>query len=233
MLFDQDYYLSINEARWQVAKTILAELTAQGISLQTCLDVGCGPGWFTAKLEKLDLLVQGIDGRQELLDLAQTRVPSAAFFQVDVESATAMSSCQSSDLVFCFGLIYHTENPFRVIRNLASLTQKVLLIESIIIPSPDPITWLIEEGKNDTQGLTHYAMLPSRQALLKMIQVSGIPYIYEYIGSINHPDFQETAEKYRRRQLFMASRSPVSLENMTLIPPISTPKYTKDKFRKS
>lgn len=234
MLFDQEYYLSINQARWQVVSEILQQLSNQPeFSLATCLDVGCGPGWFAAKLVELGLQVQGIDGREELITAAQSRVKNAQFLQVDAESKTAMSKCQTSDLVLCLGLIYHTENPFRVVRNVAALTQKVLLVESIIIPNSEPITWLIEEGKNETQGLTHYAMLPSRNCLLKMLQVSGIPHIYEYTGTINHIDFLETPSKHRRRQLFMATTMPVNLDNFQEVPEIQTPKYTKDKFNKN
>ncbi|TVQ46859.1 MAG: class I SAM-dependent methyltransferase [Gloeocapsa sp. DLM2.Bin57] len=224
MLFDQDYYLSINHARWETAKPIIQ--TIQTITpLHTCLDVGCGPGWFADKLVNLGLKVQGIDGRQDLLDIASQRVPDGNFSLVDVESKTAMSNLQTADLVFCFGLIYHTENPFRVIRNLASLTQKILFIESMVIPVDQPVSWLVEEGKNETQGLTYHAMIPSSSCLVKMLQVSGIPHIYRYTAKIEHIDFLDTPEKHRRRQVFLASQIPLNLTDFIKVAQIETPKY--------
>ena len=228
MLFDQDYYLAINEARWEMAKPVIAQIKTT-ISLDTCLDVGCGPGWFTDKLVNLGLKVQGIDGREELIAIANQRVSTADFRQLDVESKTAMSTLQPADLVFCFGLIYHTENPFRVIRNVVSLTQKILFIESMVIPVDEPISWLVTEGNNETQGLTYHAMIPSSNCLIKMLQIAGIPYIYQYQGNINHVDFQETPQKYRRRQVFVASHIPLKLRDFCITSQIKTPKYNFEK----
>jgi SAM-dependent methyltransferase len=224
MLFDQDYYLSINRARWETAQVIIQKIQAI-IPIDTCLDVGCGPGWFAEQLVNLGLKVQGIDGRQDLIDIADQRVPTANFTVLDVESKTAMETLQPADLVFCFGLIYHTENPFRVIRNLATLTKKILFIESIVIPLEQPISWLVEEGQNETQGLTYHAMIPSSSCLIKMLQVAGIPHIYRYTGKINHVDFEETSEKYRRRQVFLASHLPLNLDDFAQVSQIETPKY--------
>lgn len=230
MLFDQSYYLSINEARWQVCELILKDIQKQNqLSLNTCLDIGCGPGWFADKLVNLGLKVKGVEGRPELVEVARERVPLAEFIEMNVESKTAMSTLKPADLVFCLGLIYHTENPFMVIRNLSSLTEKILLIESIIIPGDQPITWLVSEGNNHTQGLTYHALIPSAKCLVKMLQVAGIPHVYQYTGAINHEDFQETDAKYRRRQLFLASKMPLNVDNFQALPPMETPKYSFNK----
>ncbi|ELR97719.1 bifunctional 2-polyprenyl-6-hydroxyphenol methylase/3-demethylubiquinol 3-O-methyltransferase UbiG [Gloeocapsa sp. PCC 73106] len=226
LLFDQSYYISINEARWQVCEAILKEIQSkQQITLNTCLDVGCGPGWFADKLVRLGLKVQGVDGRDDLIEIARERVSAANFIQIDVESKTAMSHLPVADLIFCLGLIYHTENPFRVIRNLCSLAPKILLIESIIIPGEQPITWLVEEGTNETQGLTYHALIPSRNCLVKMLQIAGMSHIYQYTGAIAHEDFQETDTKYRRRELFIAAQIPLNISNCQELPELKTPKY--------
>ncbi|MBR8826627.1 MAG: class I SAM-dependent methyltransferase [Gomphosphaeria aponina SAG 52.96 = DSM 107014] len=231
MLFDEPYYISINEARWTVAEKVLNELKVKhNLALSSCLDVGCGPGWFAEKLVNWGVKVTGIDGRLELVEAARNRVANASFELVDVESKTAMSSLSKADLVFAFGLLYHTENPFRVIRNLHSLTEKVLLIESQIIPGDNPITWLVEEGKNETQGLTHHALIPSRSCLLKMLQVAGFAYVYEYLGKVDHEDFIETETKYGRRGIFLAAHEKLQGQDLVECPQITTPKY---EFHKS
>ncbi|MBW4620691.1 MAG: class I SAM-dependent methyltransferase [Cyanosarcina radialis HA8281-LM2] len=224
MLFDQPFYLSINEARWIVAQTILNEIKLQ-IDLSSCLDVGCGPGWFSQKLIDLGLSVTGIDGRLELVELARKRVEKAQFYCGDLESKNQISSFSAADLVFCFGLLYHTENPFRAIRNLYALTKKVLLIESIIIPGDNPIAWLVKEGQNETQGLTHYALIPSRTCTIQMLRVAGFKYVYEYNGEVNHEDFKATDTKHQRRRIFLASLVQLGVNNLVEVPEISTPKY--------
>ena len=226
MLFDKPYYISINEARWTVAEKVINEIKLNnGLDLSSCLDVGCGPGWFAQKLVAWGAAVEGIDGRIEVIEQARKRVPNARFYCIDVESKTQMSSFSRAELVFCFGLLYHTENPFRVIRNLHALTEKILFIESMIIPGDNPIAWLVEEGSNETQGLTHHAMIPSRNCALKMLQVAGFEYVYEYVGQVDHEDFIDTETKYRRRRIFLGSNLKLNISNLNESPKIATPKY--------
>ncbi len=226
MLFDEPYYININEARWTVAEKVINEIKFKnGLDLSNCIDVGCGPGWFAQKLVSWGAAVEGIDGRMELIEQARKRVPNAQFYCVDVESKTQMSNFSRADLVFCFGLLYHTENPFRVIRNLHALTEKILFIESMIVPGDNPIAWLVEEGKNETQGLTHYAMIPSKNCAIKMLQIAGFKYVYEYIGQVDHEDFIDTETKYRRRRIFLASNLKLNISNLNESPKIATPKY--------
>jgi 2-polyprenyl-3-methyl-5-hydroxy-6-metoxy-1,4-benzoquinol methylase len=226
MLFDEPYYIDINHARWTVVETILNAIKQKNeIELSSCLDVGCGPGWFSRKLVDRGLSVIGIDGRLELVEIAKDRVSHAKFDCKDIESREQISKLDRADLVFCFGLLYHTENPFRAIRNLYALTKKILLIESIIIPGNKPIAWLVEEGKNETQGLTHYAMIPSRSCAIEMLRIAGFKYVYEYQGEVEHEDFRETDDKHQRRRIFLASLVNLEVNNLVQAPQTSTPKY--------
>jgi SAM-dependent methyltransferase len=229
LLFDQPYYLRINEARWDVASWTLDDLRRAGLALTSCLDVGCGPGWFAERLVAAGLQVEGIDGRRELIDEARRRVPSAVFHVSNIESDRPLGNSEPFDLVFCFGLLYHTENPFKVLRNLYALTAKVLLLESMVLPGDDPIYLLHAEGANETQGLTYHALLPTRTALVKMLQVAGFRHVLELSAQVPHEDFAETQERHRRRTILLGSRVPLSLANWISLPDIQTPKYNHAK----
>lgn len=225
MLFDKSYYIDINNARWNITKKILDEVRDNKQNIDTCIDIGCGPGWFSKKLLDWGLAVHGIDGRLELIYEAKRRVPNAKFSHINIESNMEVSQLTSEDLILCFGILYHTENPFRVIRNLETLTKKILFIESMIIPESKPILWLVEENKNETQGLTRYAMIPSQTCMIKMLQTSGFEYVYKYLGNVDHEDFIESDTKYKRRGIFIASRVNLKVKDLVLVPDIPTPKY--------
>lgn len=202
-LFDRSYYLEINEARWSVAESVIEGLP----NVRTCIDVGCGPGWFSDRLSKRGLDVFGIDGRQELVDEAARRVPKAKFKTFDITSIDDSRSLLPADLVFCFGLLYHLENPFAAIRNLHFLTENFLFIETQIAPGEGNDFVLVSEGRNQTQGLNFYAVIPSRRALLKMLYVAGFKSVHRYSGKFAHSDFFDTPDRLHRREVFLAAKS--------------------------
>ena len=226
LLFDEPYYIEINEARWAMARPVVERLRASlPGGLTTCADVGAGPGWFAEQLAKLGLTVTGLEGRSDLADEAARRVPSATFQQVNVESAEAMGELGPFDLTFCFGLLYHTENPFQVVRNLEKFTRKVLFVETMVLPTEEPILRLVSEGNNETQGLTFHSVIPSRTSLVKMLQTAGFAWVAEYTGRVDHPDFVDTPERFRRRGIFLAARLPLDVQGFRVFGEVAAPKY--------
>ncbi|TAK64230.1 class I SAM-dependent methyltransferase [Methylobacter sp.] len=202
ILFDQPYYLEINEARWESAEKIISSLP----KIKTCIDAGCGPGWFAERLAERELVVFGIDGRAELTEEARRRVPKAIFSTIDITSLQAAAFLPKADLVFCFGLLYHLENPFAAIRALYQASNRFLLIETQIAPEEGAGFQLVSEGQNETQGLTYHALIPSRKALVKMLYVAGFSHVMRYTGKVNHIDFNDSLSRRHRREIFLASR---------------------------
>jgi SAM-dependent methyltransferase len=196
-----------------------------GVELSNCIDVGCGPGWFTKRLIDYGLSVVGIDARAELIEVARGRVPEGEFYQVDVESKREVSQLSHADLIFCFGLLYHVESPFRVIRNLQGLTKTILFIESIVIPEKRHCALLVEENKNETQGLTGCALIPTGSCITKLLYSSGFEYVYEYMGNVDHKDFIETEHQYKRRRVFIGSNSQLTVSDLGRVPDVTAPKY--------
>ena len=209
MLFDQPYYLEINEARWATASAILSSLPP----MNTCIDAGCGPGWFSSRLLETGLSVFGFDGRHEIVEEARKRAPGALFSTLDITSRHAADGLPVADLVFCFGLLYHLENPFAAIRGLHGATRRFMLIETQIAPESGPACRLVSEGNNETQGLTYHALIPSRSVLVKMLYVAGYKSVLRYTGRTNHPDFYDTEDKLHRREIFLASRVSVDIQD--------------------
>jgi SAM-dependent methyltransferase len=219
-LFDRAHYQAINDARWQAATVILDGLP----DMRTCLDVGAGPGWFTEKLAARGYNVIGVEGRPELAAAARTRVPGTHFAVVDIEDPMMAAALPPADLVFCFGLLYHLEDPFRGIRHLHALTRRCLLIETQILPGDELHLRLIAEGRNATQGLRHHALVPTRRALVKMLQVAGFNRIFRYAAPIDHEDFVDTPEKNHRREVFLATDEAFECPDFVREPASDAPK---------
>jgi SAM-dependent methyltransferase len=169
--FDQRLYQELNAARERVVQRVLGDLK-QRLQLKTAIDIGCGLGHFSHFLHSLGFEVLGIDAREDNIEEARRRYPELAFQVVNAEDM-AMSKLGTFDLVLCLGLLYHLENPFRVIRQLSGMTAKLTMIEGVCYPSSVPAMVLLDENNLGDQGVNHLAFYPSESCLLKMLYRSG------------------------------------------------------------
>jgi SAM-dependent methyltransferase len=202
--FDKEHYTKINQARLNFLEQWLPRLiTAHG--LKNVLDVGCGVGSFSQYLVSLGLQVKALDARSENISVAQKRHPDIKFFVEDIENPT-VKKLGSFDLTFCFGLLYHLENPFLAVRNLQALTEKVLLIESMVTPASFPSARLVDERINEDQSMNYIAFIPSELGLIKMLYSSGFRYVYLSKMLPYHEDFRECAELHQKRTVIVASK---------------------------
>jgi hypothetical protein len=121
------------------------------------------------------------------------------------------------DLVVCFGLLYHLENPFQALRNLYALTNDVLLLQSICTPHGQPVLVLRDEGRSQDQGLNYVAFYPSESALVKMCYRAGFPFVYRSLRLPEIEDFRASRSRKRLRTVLSASRRPLDLPNFLLV----------------
>lgn len=225
LLFDEPYYARINEARWAAASALLDRLAAAGTTSRTCLDVGSGPGWFAERLVARGLEVVGLEGRADLVAEAARRVPGARFVHADVQSEAVLAAARPADLVFCFGLLYHLESPVRALRHLRALTGRVLLLETQLTPGDAAVFRLVEEGRNQTQGLTYHALIPTLPALAVALRAAGFREVAELTDAVAHEDFEETEERERRRRILVAGDALPGVAGLATLPEARAPKH--------
>ncbi|HWF04364.1 MAG TPA: class I SAM-dependent methyltransferase, partial [Candidatus Angelobacter sp.] len=123
-IFDQAVQSELRDAKGAFLRRVVSPWKS-ALGLQTAFDTGCGVGYFSGVLQELGLRVAAADGRAENVAEARERYPSIDFRVADAESASP--DLGTFDLVLCFGLLYHLENPLRAMRNLRALTGKILL----------------------------------------------------------------------------------------------------------
>src|SRR5712672_1481485 len=177
--------------------------------MSSALDAGCGIGFFASVLRESGLNVRAFDGRQKNVEEARTRYPGIQFDEGNIEDSSILRF-GLFDLVLCFGLLYHLENPMLAIRNLRALTHKVLLLESMCIPSENAFMLLRDEPRNESQSLTDLAFYASEACLVKMLYRSGFTAVYRLASLPDHDDFNETRQHTRRRTVLLAAYGPLA-----------------------
>src|SRR5438309_334198 len=115
-IFDIPWARDFAKTRQAFVREFLQAVRRQ-TGLSSALDVGCGVGEFSKFLSDLDFRVVGVDGREENAREARRRYPHISFRTENVEELL-LADLGIFDLVLCFGLLYHLENPFRAIRKL-------------------------------------------------------------------------------------------------------------------
>jgi FkbM family methyltransferase len=225
--FDQREYRELIEARGETIRHVVNRLKP-ALGLANAVDAGCGVGFFSQTLAEHGLNVCGFDARAENVDEARRRFPGIPFGQADIEDR---GICQLGrfDLVLCFGLLYHLENPLQAVRNLHAITEKCLLLESMCLPGESCTLLLRQEARQDDQSLREMACYPSEGSLVKMLYRARFAKVYRVTPLPNHDDFWETAEHTQRRTVLLASSIPIEVAGFRLL---IEPQETEDPWAK-
>jgi tRNA (mo5U34)-methyltransferase len=222
-VFDRQSRQRIHESRKEFLGRLLHDFRAAH-DLTSALDVGCGIGFFSNFLSSHGLKVVGLDAREENIAEAGSRYPGVEFIHGDAEDSSIQKLGQF-DLVVCFGLLYHLENPFRVVRNLCALTKQILIIESMVSPGLEPIARLVHETPGKDQGLHYVALIPSEACLVRMLFHAGFTEVYATTALPNDEDFLETVTRHRRRTMLVVSKQRL---HSALLRPLTQPRPDRE-----
>jgi FkbM family methyltransferase len=136
---------------------------------------------------------------------AKNRHPDIDFHVHDIESPSCLS-LGTFDMVLCFGLLYHLENPFQTIRNLYALADPYLLIETMIAPGRSAVSVLYEESQSNNQGLNYIAWMPTESGFVKMLYQAGFEGVYRSTPLPDHEQFRHSLLRRRSRTVFLAMK---------------------------
>ena len=220
-VFDIPWARDFTRARQAFAKEFLEAVRKQ-IDLSSAVDVGCGVGDFSKFLSGMGIKVVAVDGRQENVTEGKRRHPEITFLTANAEDLP-LAEMSTFDLVFCFGLLYHLENPFRAIRQLHALTNKILLIETMFVPGSEPTMSLLDEGISENQGLNYVAFYPSESCLVKMLYRAGFPFVYRFERLPADQLYTASAWRKRMRTLLVASKTALTVDNLVLAKDLHRP----------
>jgi tRNA (mo5U34)-methyltransferase len=129
----------IHETRLALMEQALDASVGRDCANLTAVDLACHQGWFSLALARRGFReVLGVDGREEHLADARLMagIAGAKSFRtlrLDLEEARA-TDVGTFDVTLMLGLLYHLENPVRVLRLARAVTRRTLIIESQVVP---------------------------------------------------------------------------------------------------
>jgi hypothetical protein len=185
------------------------------------LEVGAGIGDHSHYYVDRRCTITITEARAENLEILRRRYPTCRVEFLDMENPTAIEG-SPFNIVHCYGLLYHLQNPERAIEFLAQNTKNLLFLESCVSFGAEDQIYLTEEPRSDpTQSYSGIGCRPTRTWLFnKLHQV--FQYVYLPKTQPCHEEFPldwTAPEKHvaeLQRAIFIASRDP--LENDLLTP---------------
>jgi SAM-dependent methyltransferase len=182
--FDQAHYTEINEAR-------MRHLAWLGLGLEgkRVLDVGCGVGDLDHFFISRGCSVVCLDGREENVAALRQRHPGLEAHVADVE-VDSLSRFGTFDVVFCYGLLYHLENPLIALRNMASVCKEMLLLETMVTDHVEPLLRLQDESSAFSQALRGIACRPTPSYVVLALNRAGFRFVYAPSRPPEHREFQ-------------------------------------------
>ena len=103
------------------------------------VDLGCLEGGYAVEFAKLGFQTLGIEARQDNLDKcnfvkSDLQLSNLEFVKDDVRN---VENYGQFDIVLCYGLLYHLNDPVSFIRTLNRVTKKLLLLSTHYAPFHD------------------------------------------------------------------------------------------------
>lgn len=216
--YDDGKLDAIHATRLAMMDAELARAYPQGLAGRTAVDLACHQGWFTMALAERGLAkVTGVDARSE--HVADSRLIAEALGHRNVEIAqhdvhrVGPAELGTHDVVLCFGLIYHLEDPVGALRVARSLCKGVCLVETQVVPNMSgPVDWGSYEFVKPLKGvfgiidetyelhgpemsITGVCLAPSTEGLLWIMEAIG----FRDVHVVKPPDGAYEQHRYGKR----------------------------------
>lgn len=126
-------YLIEENSWWRAAKKSLnLFIKAEDYNKLRAVDLGCLEGGYTVQFAKLGFQALGIEARQENVNKCNyvkenLNLSNLSFVRDDVRN---VGNYGTFDVTFCYGLLYHLDDPANFLKTVCNCTSKVLLLHT-------------------------------------------------------------------------------------------------------
>ena len=219
IVFNDEAAAAINRARIDFIRSLGVSFAGLRV-----LDLGCGVGHFAQMYSSLGASVVAVDGREDNVREMARLYPAIEGRVGDVQTMD-LGVLGSFDVVHAFGLLYHLDSPVAALRRMERVCRRLLLVETIVCDSAQPLMILADETMSVNQALAGIGCRPSPSFVAMAMNRIGFPYVYGAAKPLDHPDFQfawrnslETArDGHNLRAVFVASREPVRSDALVML----------------
>jgi hypothetical protein len=168
--FHSDHYLRHNARTLEHLATLNLPLAGRSV-----LEVGAGIGDHTSFFLDRDCRIVTSDARARNLELLRQRWPGIDARLVDLDQPPALIP---SEVVYCYGTLYHLSRPAEALRYLADCCTGLLLIQTVVSWGDDERLEIIDEPQyNPSQAAGGVGCRPTRLWVHRQL-TQHFPHVY-------------------------------------------------------
>ncbi len=207
-------YLRHNQRRQEHLASLDLDLAGASV-----LEVGAGIGDHTTFFLDRGCRVVSTEGRPENLEILRQRFPHIDIRRLDMERPD-LQFAEPFDIIYCYGLLYHLQDPAPAIDYMAQRCRRLLLLETCVtFADGNAINPVAEPVEYASQAVSGTGCRPNRRWLLNELR-KHFPYVYLPATQPWHEQFPldwtaPPAAGLLTRAVFIASRQ--SLDNPLLL----------------
>ncbi len=208
--FHSPHYLRHNARR-------LEHLANMGIPVfdMTVLEVGAGIGDHSHYYMDRNCRITITEARPVNLIILRSRYPDHDIQYLDMEHPTPINN-SAFDVVHCYGLLYHLNDPEKALEFLSENCKKMLFLETCVsFGEKKEINPIIEDQRDPSQASRGKGCRPTRRFVFEKLK-ELFEYVYVPKTQPNHEEFPldwTTPEKHHHdlsRAIFIASREKIN-----------------------
>lgn len=208
--FQSEHYQRHNRRRQEHLATLGLPIAGRKV-----LELGAGIGDHTSFFLDRDCGVTVTDARAENIAHVRARFPGLSARVLDIEQPLP-ADLAPHDIVYAYGVLYHVADPAAALRNMATLTSELLLLETCVsFGADEAINVVNEDARDPTQAARGIGCRPTRAWVFNTLR-SLFPNVYQTRTQPWHEEFPlswDTAAPVNAsglyRCVFVAARQPL------------------------
>jgi SAM-dependent methyltransferase len=213
--FHSNHYLRHNARRLEHLASLRIPVAGKRV-----LEVGAGVGDHSGYFVDRGCEITITEARRENLQYLRRRYPDQKVEWLNLEQPVPIEGTPF-DVVYCYGLLYHLNNPESALDYMSQHCKHLLLLETCVSFGNERAINPAKERQSDfTQAVSGCGCRPTRPWLFDKLQ-SAFEYVYVPVTQPNHEEFPidwTAPEKHQAilsRAVFIASREPIQNEGLS------------------
>lgn len=168
----------------------LEHLAGLGLDIahSSVLEVGAGIGDCTDFFIDRACRVVTSDAREEIVNMLRMKYPDIKVLKLDLDNSPKDFN-DTFDIVYCYGVLYHLNNPAGALRFLSHCCRRMLLLSTVVSYGSDSnVTPVKEDPKLVLHSVSGKGCRPTRRWVFNELK-KYFEYVYLPITQPNHAEF--------------------------------------------